>query len=149
VLVRAERPVAVLRQGSQGWLVSASARVLRQLDRPFPELPRIWIPRNVTAPVGSTLTGLSVSAVRAVAPLGRSSFLTAVRSVRAEEGELTLVLGSGLEVRVGDTRDLALKLAVARRLLPRSEGAVYVDVSVPERSVVGYSSATTDSQVEG
>ena len=42
--------------------------------------------------------------------------------------------------------DRALKLELARRLLPRLvEGELYLDVSVPERPVAG---ATLESQVE-
>ena len=69
--------------------------------------------------------------------------------MRAKDAELTLVLGSGLELRLGDAGDLRLKLAIARRIL-RSQGAAarrdgYIDVSVPERPVVG----GVNSQVGG
>jgi hypothetical protein len=62
-----------------------------------------------------------------------------VRLVRGGK-ELTLVLGGGLEVRLGDQGDLQLKLAIARRILrataaPASAGD-YLDVSVPERPVL-------------
>jgi hypothetical protein len=60
--------------------------------------------------------------------------------VRATPTELTLVLRSGLEVRLGDSGDLRLKLAIARRIL-RALGTDattgYLDVSVPERPVAG------------
>ena len=72
-------------------------------------------------------------------------------------GQLVLQLESGREVRLGDVSNLHVKLAVAAAVLPRSEGAAYVDVSVPSRAVVGYSTAaspgttvsatTQDSQV--
>ncbi len=138
VLVRAEEPVALLRQGSQAWLVSSGARVLRQLARrPFPALPRIWIPSSADATVGETVTGPQAEAVRAVVATAAVRFPAEVRSVLASDDELTLVLASGRQVRLGDTTDLALKLAVATRLLPRVPDAAYVDVSVPERSVVG------------
>jgi len=139
VVVRAERPVALLRRGSEAWLASAGGRALRRVDaRPYPPLPRIWIPRAADVIVGERLSGPPAAALRAVAALGRLRFPVPVRAVRASEGELTLVLVSGLEVRLGDTADLALKLAVARRLVPRAEEALYVDVSVPERAVAGY-----------
>jgi cell division protein FtsQ len=150
VLVHAEQPVAVLRQGTDAWLVSASVRVLRELVvRPYPPLPRIWIPRSVDATIGSTLGGLQAEAVRAVTPLRRIGFPATVRTVVANEGELTLVVGSGLEVRLGDAGDLALKLAIATRLLPRAGDARYVDVAVPERPVIGYKTVSSNSQVEG
>jgi cell division protein FtsQ len=150
VSVRVEEPVAVLRQGSSAWLVSASARILRGIDaRPYPPLPRIWIPRSVDTTVGGTLSGPQARAVRSVSPLERIRFPVDVRSVRASDDELTFVLASGPEIRLGDAGDLALKLAVARRLLPRVPDASYIDVSVPERSVAGYPTPATDSQVQG
>jgi cell division protein FtsQ len=150
VFVRAEHPVAVLRQGADAWLVSASARVLESLGaRPYPPLPRIWIPLSVEATVGSTLAGPAAQAVRAVTPLAGIRFTATVRSVRAAEGELTLILGSGRQVRLGDSGDLALKLAVAKRLLPRAGGALYIDVSVPERPVAGYGVSGPNPQLEG
>jgi hypothetical protein len=53
------------------------------------------------------------------------------------DGDLSLVLGSGTEIRLGDADDLALQLAVAERVLEAAgPGMRYVDVSVPERAVV-------------
>ena len=34
------------------------------------------------------------------------------------DGELTLVLASGTELRLGDSGDLRLKLAIAKQILP-------------------------------
>ncbi|HKP19571.1 MAG TPA: FtsQ-type POTRA domain-containing protein [Gaiellaceae bacterium] len=144
VRVRLERPVAVLRQGPDGWLVSASARVLQKLDRPYPSLPRIWVPRSVDVSVNSTLGGLGAQGVAALAPLRPLKVAAEVREVRPGDGALTLVLGSGTELRLGNAGDLRLKLAIAKTLLPLAVGARYVDVSVPERPVAGY-----NPQVEG
>jgi cell division protein FtsQ len=150
VFVRAEHPVAILRQGADAWLISSSVRVLKKLSaRPYPALPRIWIPRSVDATTGSTLAGPPARAVGAVTPLERIRFPVTVRSVRVTETELTLVLGSGREVRLGDSSDLALKLAVAARLLPQVDSFLYVDVSVPERPVVGSDPQNPNPQVEG
>lgn len=144
VRVRLERPVAVLRRGSDAWLVSSSARVLVHLKRPYPRLPRIWLPASADVSVNATLSGIGAMGVAAVAPLRALHLSAPVRQVVAGEGELTLVLGSGMRLRLGDTGDLRLKLAIARKILPLTHGAAYVDVSVPERPVAGY-----DSQVEG
>ena len=138
VFVRAERPVAVLRQGAEAWLVSARARVLRPMRvRPYPPLPRIWLPRTTDLSPGAALSGDAEQAVRAAAHVARSRFPGDVRTVTAGEGELTLVLASGREVRLGDGADLPLKLTIAGRILPLAESADYVDVSVPERPVAG------------
>ncbi len=139
VRVRLERPVAVLRQGGDAWLVSSTARVLRTLDRrPYPRLPRIWLPRSADVVVNSTLGGLGAKGVAALGPLRPLHIRAAVGQVRVDDRELTLVLRSGLELRLGDSGDLRLKLAIAKQLLPLTTGARYVDVSVPERPVAGY-----------
>ena len=138
VRVRLERPVAVLRQGSAAWLVSASARVLRALQRPYPRLPRIWIPRSVDIAVDSTLGGLGAKGIAAVAPLKPLRVGADVRQVLTDDGELTLVLASGTQLRLGDSGDLKLKLSIAKQLIPLTPGAAYVDISVPERPVAGY-----------
>jgi hypothetical protein len=60
--------------------------------------------------------------------------------VRARELDLTFVLRSGLELRLGDIREVPLKLAVASEIVPgllARGGYAYLDVSVPERPVAG------------
>ena len=41
-----------------------------------------------------------------------------VRQVLAGDGQLTLVLASGTELRLGDSGDLRLKLSIAKQILP-------------------------------
>ena len=63
--------------------------------------------------------------------------------MRAADHELTFLLASGLEVRLGDLTAIRLKLAVASRILPRllAQGVyAYLDVSVPTRPVAGANS---------
>jgi cell division septal protein FtsQ len=144
VRVHTERPVAVLRQGADAWLVSASARVLRRLDPPYPRLPRVWVPRSADIAVNSTLGGLGAQGVAALAPLRPLRVGVEVRQVRTGTGDLTLLLDSGTELRLGDSGDLRLKLSIAKQLLPVAVGADYVDVSVPERPVAKF-----NTQVEG
>jgi cell division protein FtsQ len=138
VRVRTERAVAVLRQGSDAWLVSSTARVLRRLERPYPRLPRIWVPRSAEIAVNSTLGGVGARGVAALAPLGPLRVGADVRQVRTGDGELTLLLGSGTEIRLGDSGDLRLKLAIVKQLLPVTGGARYLDLSVPERPVANF-----------
>jgi cell division protein FtsQ len=148
VVVVPERPVAVLRQGADSWLASARGRVVATLVRGArPTLPRIWLGRGATPRVGVVLAGDPAAAVRAVAPLAGSSLPVRVASVRATKHELTLVLRSGLEVRLGDGSQLPLKLAVAARILPSlASESGYLDVAVPERPVAA---ERLNSQVEG
>ncbi len=147
VIVVPERPVAVLRRGGASWLVAASGRVLRPLERgQRAGLPRIWLRPDVEPQVGNPVVGPLRDAVRTVAPLVRAPLPARIASVRYLDDELTLVLRSGVQIRLGDSADRALKLELARRLLPRlTESEVYLDVSVPERPVAGTS---LDSQVE-
>ena len=150
VRVRPERPVAVLRRGAKSWLVSARGRVVAELPRHAESpLPRIWIGAKVQPPTVGAILGDAQGgrAARTLAPLQGVHFPVGIAAATAGEDELTLVLRSGAELRLGDGGDLRLKLAVARRVLRRI-GYVgpggYVDVSVPERPV-----ASVNPQVEG
>ena len=49
-------------------------------------------------------------------PICRCGWSPRVRDVRVTEDELTFKLGSGIEHRLGDGSDLALKLAIAARI---------------------------------
>jgi cell division protein FtsQ len=140
VTVREERPIAVLRRGPDSFLVSARARVLRTL-RPgaLLALPRVWVVRASDVQVGATLGGDPAAAVGALVPLLHLRFPARVASATAAGGQLSLQLRSGLELRLGDSRDLPLKLTIARQIVPTLAAApdAYLDVSVPERPVAG------------
>ena len=146
VAVVPERPAAVLRQGASSWLVAGSGRVLSELEpRQRLALPRIWLKRGVEVVVGETISGIPRAAVRAVAPLTHAPLPARVTSVRASESELTLVLRNGFEVRLGDGSGRALKLEIARRILPALGPEGYLDISVPKHPVAA---ASLDPQVE-
>jgi cell division septal protein FtsQ len=140
VLLRPEQPVLVLRTGADAYLVAATGRVIRKLAHPhLSHLPRLWVAHDVQVRVGDPLPPAIGAAATALAPLQGAPLPGGVRVVRGGK-ELTLVLGGGLEVRLGDHGDLQLKLAIARRILrsttaPATAGG-YVDVSVPERPVL-------------
>lgn len=151
VTVERELPAAVVRRGSQSWLVSDRGRLLEPVARgAHPRLPRVWVPQSVAAEPGAVLASAeAVRAVRAAAVLRDGALPAHVRTITAGERELTFQLGSGLELRLGDRRELELKLAVAARILPTlpapaAGGPQYLDVSVPERAVAG-----RNPQVEG
>lgn len=143
IRVTAEHAVMLLRRGSATWVVSARGRVMRKISSAsHSNLPRVWVPRGAAVDVGATLTpeagGLAAAAL---APIAAGAFPANIRFVRLSDQELTLMMGSGLEVRLGDIGDLRLKLAIAKRIL-RVVGAeaapgAYIDVSVPERPVLG------------
>jgi hypothetical protein len=141
VVVRAEHAVLVVRQADRAFLVAASGRVLKPLPHPrLSSLPRLYVPKQVRLTVGGTAPRTVVGAASAAALIRDTALPTGVRFVRGGEGELTLILARGFEVRLGDTADLRLKLAIARRIL-RATGAAatagaYLDVAVPERPVL-------------
>jgi hypothetical protein len=88
------------------------------------------------------------AAALALDTIAATRFPAQLRHVRSGPGELTLVLRTGTEIRLGDAGDLRLKLAIARRILAAAGADVvggYADVSVPERPVVG----SLNSQVAG
>jgi cell division protein FtsQ len=148
VTVTPESPVAVVRHGADAWVVAASARVIATTPaHGSPSLPRVWITSGAPQ-VGAALTDTTaLRAVRALALARKARLRGRIRIVRASDHELTFLLGSGLELRLGDLRNVRLKLAVASQILPelvRSGGYTYLDVSVPERPV-----ASTNSQPGG
>jgi cell division protein FtsQ len=141
VTVRAEHPVAVLRQGAHAWLASASGRVLaEQAKNVHPRYPRIWLPSSTTVSTGRGVPDFgAVRALRALWIVQATGFGPRIRFVRSSSREFTLVLRSGVELRLGDEERLPLKLAIARRLLRDVEvpqtGPSYLDLTVPERPV--------------
>ena len=145
VVVRPETPVAIARRGANAWLVSGDARVIASVPLGTHRvLPRVWLASTADPQPGAALTdNPAVRAVRALARARRARFPDRVLFVRFREHDLTFVLGSGLELRLGDVRALPLKLAVAAQVLPgllQNGGYTYLDVSVPGRPVAGNNS---------
>jgi cell division protein FtsQ len=149
VVVVPERPVAVVRQGADSYVVSERGRVMARAERTArPALARIWVAKDTRLDPGAFVDGDLRTAVDAVTPLAGTRFPSRVVSVATQDG-LTLRLGSGLELRLGGTDHVDLKLAVAARvlrLLPTGTG--YLDVSVPDRPVAGPSWADPQVEVE-
>jgi cell division protein FtsQ len=149
VVVVPEHPVLLLRRGKEGWVVSARGRVMRRVTNTrVSSLPRMWVPPGTKVVVGSMLDARSGGLASSIfGPLGAAQFPAHVQFVRGGAKELTLVLRSRMEVRLGGTEDLRLKLAIARRILLAvgAQPGGYVDVSVPERPVV----RSPESQVVG
>jgi hypothetical protein len=152
IFIRPELPLAVARVGPDRWLVSQRGRVIRRYTAESEERYPLFklAPRpNVVpgsflsdAPAGVLLTALADIPDR---------FPARIAEVGLESGGLTMELRAPWgqpELRLGEAVDLPAKLAAAA-LVIRSLDAdyrasvAYVDVSVPERTVVG-----TNPQVE-
>jgi len=146
VRVEREQPVAVVRRGVEAWLVSRRGRVIKRIaQRTHRALPRIWLRQTVAVSLGGTLpSGGGAEEVTMLDALNGGRIGARVGSVHEMEGQWVYVLRGGLEVRVGARSQLALKLAIARRILARTPVFGYLDVSVPERPV-----ATQEPQLSG
>lgn len=152
--VSVERAAAVLRRGSDRWLVSAQGRILRPVEQRLRRpLPVVWVERSYEPEVGTIVRAAEPArAIRAIAAIRAAAPTLSKRVWYVKVGEAaatTAVLDDRFEIRLGGIDDLPLKLEVARRVLftLRREGdvAAYLDVSVPDRPVIG---DTLDSQVE-
>ena len=143
IVVIPERPVAVLRSGSDGWIVSERGRVIRAVDpKTTRRLPRIWLPAGTVFEPGATLAIPAAAKALRVIALLPTRFPVPVRTARAADEGLVMVLSTGLEVRLGSFDHLNAKLSSAAAVLQglsSSERAEldYVDVSLPERPVGG------------
>jgi cell division septal protein FtsQ len=140
VTVVPERPVGVVRQGADAWLVSARGRVMARLEPGLePRLPRLWVDRSVSIALGDLLDGDPALLSGPLDVLARSPLAGRVLTARLDEGRLVLVLRSGLELQLGKPAAVALKLAVASRVLAQTGSSggrgSYLDLSVPDRPV--------------
>jgi len=138
IAVVPERPSAVLRRGPASWLVSIRGRVMGHLPAAAaPGLPRIWVSGNTPVRLGQELaTGGAAVAARAVGLAG--SFAARVTTASYMHRVLVFHLRSGLELVLGNGRDVRLKVAVAARALALvPSGSTFLDVSVPGRPVSG------------
>ncbi len=137
VKVAAERPVAVIRRGNSAWLATGSGKVIQEIETGTArEFPRLWLTKEVGVRIGGSLPSSLAAATRALAAAREVRLPRRVKAVRSGEGQLTLILHEAPEIRLGGTSDVLLKLTVAASVFPLlEEGALYVDVSVPERPV--------------
>jgi hypothetical protein len=153
IFVQPELPLAVLRLGTDRWLVSGRGRVIRSyVADPAERYPAFRLAERPNVVPGAFVTdGEAMIILGALASVPKR-FPARIDKVSFEDGRLTMDLAApwgSPRLRLGEPVDLRVKLAVAA-LLIRSLGAdysgqvVYLDVSIPERSVVG-----TNSQVGG
>ena len=139
VRVAPERAVAVIRRGRSAWLATGAGMVIREIETGTERrLPRLWVRRGTTIRVGGRIPAGLLSATHALAGAHAVGLGGRVKGVRLEGDELTLVLRRGMELRLGRSADVRMKLAIAREVLGLVDGGTtYVDVSVPQRPVAG------------
>jgi hypothetical protein len=145
LVVKPERPVAVVRQGAKAWLASARGRVVARVQpTAASKLARIWIPRTTPVTVGGFLPANHGAAIARALSLA-ARFPARIVFASLHRDGLTFRLRDGLDLRLGDPVDVRLKLAIASRALHvLPSGSAYLDVSVPNRPVAG-----TNTQVSG
>ena len=146
VTVVPERPAAVLRRGADSWLVSTRGRVMERLaSRAVPHLPRIWISSHTHVLTGGQVSGAGTATVARAAGFA-GAFASRIVSATYTHGTLVFRLRSGLELLLGDPRDVKLKLAVAQRVLPvLPADSTFLDVSIPGRPVSGAGSPSVST----
>jgi cell division septal protein FtsQ len=144
VRVVPELPVAVVRRGTDSFLVSARGRIIAPVERgTHRDLARIWLPVTTDIELGSFLGGQDGGlAARSLAAFVGSGFPGRVTFVRALDGQISLGLRGGLEIQLGAPVDLRLKIAIAHGIVPSlappaAGGPDYLDLSLPERPVAG------------
>jgi hypothetical protein len=139
VRIAPERPVAVVRLGRSSWLVTGAGKVIRAIETGTQRhFPRLWLAKGATIRRGGLIPPGFVPATRALAEAHAVGLGARVKGVRPVGDELTLVLRSGTEIRLGRATEVRLKLTVASKVLRIvGDATPYVDVSVPHRTVAG------------
>jgi cell division protein FtsQ len=121
------RPAAAVRSGKSAYLVSSDGRILAT-----------DVPAKSRLPV----IAAALDVLRAV-PHAFTHRVGHIHKVMTGDAGIVAVIGRGLQVRIGSTAQLDLKLRVAVRVLRSMQAATrsalaYVDVSVPGRPALGY-----------
>jgi cell division septal protein FtsQ len=152
ILVHPELPVGIVRLGPDSWVVSERGRVIRRYAPDSERYPRFRLPGRPNVVPGSYVTDPGAQVLLGALAVVPRNFPVRIQMVRLEGGRLTMDLWAPWgrpELRLGEAVDVKVKLAVAavvlRSLTADERSSVgYVDVSVPERTVLG-----SNSQVEG
>jgi cell division septal protein FtsQ len=152
IFVHPELPLGIVRLGPDRWVVSERGRIIRRYTSDSERYPRFRLPGRPNVVPGSYLTDPGAQVVLGALAVVPRNFPVRIQMVRLEGGRLTMDLWAPWgrpELRLGEAVDVQAKLAVAavvlRSLSADERSSVgYVDVSVPERTVVG-----SNPQVEG
>ena len=145
------RPAAAVRSGKAAYLVSSDGRVLSQDVAKNSTLPVIRVAHGLALTPGQHVPAGTIVAALGVLRAVPHAFVHRVGHIhKLELGDagLVAVIGRGMQVRLGSSADIDLKLRVAVRVLRSMQSATraalgYVDVSVPGRPALGYKHSTS------
>jgi hypothetical protein len=140
-----EKPVAVVNQASNLWIVSVRGRVIGQTSAAeAPDLPRIrYLPEAPLSP-GQFVADAGTKTLLGALSEAPNRMSLPIHSARLEDGELTLVLAGEGEARplllLGEPVDVGTKLRVAALVLRKldyeeRDAFAYLDVTLPDRPV--------------
>jgi cell division protein FtsQ len=147
VSVVMEHAAAYVRAGGARYVIASDGRVLRSVTRAPVHLPRIVLPAGPTPVTGQAVDSPQMLAALHVLQGVPTSFEHGIGShlkgVVANTGGVVALFGHGLQVRLGTTSALALKLRIAAKVLSEMGPSIrhsvaYVNVSAPARPTVGY-----------
>jgi cell division protein FtsQ len=147
VTVVMERPVAFVRAGRTGYVISSDGRVLRTAVAKAPKhLARLTLPAGPSVRAGETVATAPMQAALMVLTAAPQSFprdIARIKGVASGPAGVVATFGHRMHIRLGDTTHLALKLRVAALVLSKMGDSIrrsvaYVDVSSPARPTIGY-----------
>jgi cell division protein FtsQ len=146
VTVVMERPVAFVRAGKTGYVVSADGRVLRTIAKAPKHLAKLMLPAFPALAPGHTIDSSAMRAALTVLTTAPHRFprdIARIKGVAAGPAGVVAVFGHKLHIQLGDTTRLTLKLRVAALVLSKMGESIrrsvaYVNVSAPARPTIGY-----------
>jgi len=135
--VRVNERIAVgwISLGESIALIDGTGRVLGVQPADAEDRPRVELTGVGTVPS----PGAAIDAVAAADVAARLTDALATRAVVVQAEPLVVFLDDGTEVRLGDARDVAEKIAAADAVLGARDGTPfrYIDVRVPSAPAVG------------
>ena len=121
-----------------GVIVAGDGVILDHADE-RPENMAVIEVQDAETAAGKALEGNALSVAQTIGPVP-PPLLEKVDSARMDaEYGVVVTVGDGIELRFGDRADTALKWRAAAAVLadPKLDTAAYIDLSVPDRPVVG------------
>jgi cell division protein FtsQ len=135
ITVAERRPVAWVAGPVGKVVVDSTGRVLESVADAPPGMPELVGTKMVPGP-GATIAPTGAARVAG----GLTGLLVvATKSVTVTDAGVTVQLASGPEIRMGEPKQVAVKLRAALAVLAANDGTPlqYVDVSVPTNPVAG------------